>query len=331
MTAAVKCPREDMAPRLSNVTRCHCNTCDDLEVTIAITVVTVSSRTPIPAARVFSMEPNRDLTLLGISNNFGTFRYRFLVGVGSMVLQVQAMGYISQTLPAETLLPSSPLVVREVVLMPGMDMEVGLGGAPLVVRLGTMLSVSAPARSFRTVEGDVYEDVIRFIGNVVTVSNDADRDTIPQVPFVFTDPETQEERYFGMVVGWTLMFVGRSGEPLSNREGMLISVSILPSDEGSLDLLTFDSFLGVWNKTSEMRPAEPLRKKRQNINPVIFEGQSKKTRVVGIWGPHGIGDPPGIWGSTGIWGPLDGDPLEYGNPMGLGIPWNTGGPLLGIW
>lgn len=274
LTAAIVCPLPGMVPRIPNATRCRCNTCDDLEVTIVLTVVAAGSKVPIPAARVFRMETNSDMTMLGISNNFGVFRFREVVGVGSVMLQVQASGYLAQTVPSLELVPTSLMVQREVVLLPGLNIEVGLGGAPLVLRLGSMLSVSAPPRSFRTQDGEVYEDMIRFMGNVVEVGDEAAREAIPQTSFVFTDPATGQEQNFGMLVGMILIFVDGSGRPLTNPNGVQVSVSVMADEEEDMDvvLLTHDPEAGVFVKTTELTPVEPLRRKRQNTSPVIFLG-----------------------------------------------------------
>ena len=246
---------------------------------MTLTVVAMGNRNPIIAARVFRMDTNAELTFLGITNNVGVFRYREAANIGPLVLQVQAAGYIMQsTSPALPIDPSIPSVHREVMLMPSMDMEVGLGGAPLILRLGTMLSISADPRSFIDINGDVYEDVVYFSGNVFDIGDSSAMDTIPRASFEFSDPSTGVLQQFGLLVGMFLEFKDRSGQPLQNPEGIRVSVSV--STGGGSDvfsLVAYDPFLRVWNKTSDLSETQPFRKKRQddgvNRSPVIFEGR----------------------------------------------------------
>lgn len=236
----------------------------------------MGTNNPIVAARIYRMDTNTELTFLGITNNEGHFRYRESANAGSLVLQIQAAGYLTQsTSPALSIVPSIPTVRREIILMPSINIEVGLGGAPLILRLGTMLSISADPRSFIDVNGEVYEDAVFFGGNIFDIGDSSAMDTIPRASFEFRFPDTGVLQRFGMLVGMVLEFTDRSGLPLRNPEGIRVSVSVnTGGDSGDFYLVTYDPFLGVWNMTSELSATEPFRKKRQNNNsPIIFEGR----------------------------------------------------------
>lgn len=267
-------------PRITSVTQCGCVSCDDLEVTVTLVVVAVGTSKPITAARVFRMDSTDGLTLLGITNNFGVFRYRELAGVRTVVFQVQAAGYVTQSMATLHLLPSTPTVRREVVLMPSLSIEVGLGGSPLVLRLGSILSVSASPRSFLDMNGEVYEDMISFNGNVFEVEDEASRSAIPQISFFYTDPQGVE-RLFSMLVGLVLDFVDRFGQRLTNPGGLQVSVSVMNDGSEPMDvfLVSYHPLLDVWTRTSKLFELEPFRRKRQNSNPIIFNGRGEPLGV----------------------------------------------------
>lgn len=267
-----------MAPLMSNITSCGCIGCDDLEVTVTLVVVATRTNAPIAAARVFRLDSNSDPTLLGITNNDGMFHYNDVIGAGPVVYRIQAVGFLSQTTPAIAFVPSHRSVRREVALMSGMDLAVGMGGAPLTLQLGTMLSIHARPNSFVDVGGEVYEDMVIFRGGVVEVDDKAARATIPEAPFQYLHPQTGEVLQFNMFLGLVLDFVDHSGQPLHNPSGLRLTVSIAKGGEQELEVMvmTFDPFLGVWNKTSELNEVEPLRRQRQaDLDPVLFEGEGK--------------------------------------------------------
>lgn len=89
--------------------------CDDIEVTVTLRV---DFNNPIIAARVFRMDSISDITFLGITNNFGTFRYRDVVGASTLVYRITAAGYLTKSTDAIHLEPSQPSVRQEIVLMP---------------------------------------------------------------------------------------------------------------------------------------------------------------------------------------------------------------------
>lgn len=267
----------DIAP-ISNVTRCGCAACDDIEVTIDLSVVAVRSGDPVRAAPVFLMggASSGDLAPIGITDNFGRFRYRESISERVVVLVVRPFGYISPGPITFNLLPSAPRVVRQIVLMPTMEVKVGLGDSPLILHLG-MISVSAPPRAFTDTNGDIYEDQITFRGNVVDIQDEDARAIIPTEAFVYTDPITGEDTIFTMFVGVIVEFVDTSGLPLTGSDDVIISVSV-SSDEtlsnaGDLFIVTFDPLLRRWNRTVNLSPVQGFRRKRQNA--IIFDGRGK--------------------------------------------------------
>ena len=241
-----------------------------------------TENTPIPAAQVLRMEGDV-LTPMGITNNQGKLVFVESVAERTAVYQVRATGYLSQATPVFNLLPSSPRISWEVMLMSSMNVEVGLGGAALSLRLGSMLSVSIPPLAFRDIHGNMYEDVVTFIGNVFDISNEAARPAIPPAGFEFSDPDTGEDVRFGMLVGMQLEFIDKDGLPLVNQDDLQISVSVMDDGDQDLDLslLVYDAFLGQWNKSFSLSPLEPFRKKRQLL-PVLFDGIGNKC-ACGEW------------------------------------------------
>ncbi len=83
--------------------------------------------------------------MLGLTNSMGRFMYTESVGRVTFELKVVAAGYMPyMTLPIR-LQPHRHVIELRVTMIPSINMDVGLGGADIAVRLGPMVSVSAPA------------------------------------------------------------------------------------------------------------------------------------------------------------------------------------------
>jgi hypothetical protein len=254
-----------------------------VEIVVSFKVMSTGSETPIVAARVLRMNSAVDFTFLGVTENFGRFKYREVVSAGPVVYRILATGYLPHTTAAVDLLPSHPQVMREIVLVPSMNMQVGLGGAPLILRLGAMLSVSAQPNSFIDVDGEVYNDMVTFRGGVTEIDDDDARAAIPEGTFEYRDPTTGEIRRFDMFVGVFLDFVDQSGQSLRNPSGLRLTVSLLVGEiDLNVMLMTYDPFLGMWNKTSELNAVESFKKRQVDTRPVAYAGPGMES-YCSIW------------------------------------------------
>lgn len=142
----VVCPEGVVPPILANTTMCGCGVCDDVSVQVHVTVVNRDTDEPISAAMVLRNDGGEDsFNLLGVTNHHGRYMYTERVGRVYLELKVVAADYMPQmTLPMR-LQPHRHVIELRIVMIPTMNMNVGLGGSDIVVRLGTMATVSAPA------------------------------------------------------------------------------------------------------------------------------------------------------------------------------------------
>lgn len=272
----IQCNMSMMVPELINVTSCGCTGCDDIRIIIDITVVAMRTLDPIPAARVYLVNGTsaNDLFFIGITNNFGQFRFRESVSARTVVLMVQAAGYLVRTSNPFNLQPSISRVSQQVVLMPSMEVAVGVGGSTLNVRLGSMLAVTAPPNSFMTADGEFYEGQVIFRGNVVEVGDEAALSMLPSTDFVYTDPTTGQLVRFGMIVGLQLTFEDSSQMRLTIVRDLDISVSITGGG-GNLQpsIVTYDPLTGKFSKAADLTAVQPLRRKRQQpTSPIVYIG-----------------------------------------------------------
>ena len=83
---------------IQNATRCGCTSCDDIEVTVQITVESIRDNVPIPAAQILRMDVGSNGSqLLGITLNNGQFVFQEPLGTRSMTVQIQAPNFLVQT------------------------------------------------------------------------------------------------------------------------------------------------------------------------------------------------------------------------------------------
>lgn len=212
--SGIQCSQGTALTGFRNATSCGCGSCDDIEVTITLTVEAMRTNEPIPAAQIFRVNgpaSNNDLTFIGITDNSGRFRHRESVVERSVVFRVQAPGYLAQLTPPFNLQPSQMQLSHGLVLMPSMHIQAGMGDSPFNLRLGNMISLSAPAGAFRDANGDVYRDMVVFTGGVVNVGDDEELATVPFASFYYSDPESGDQSPFSMLTAIVIIFEDPSG------------------------------------------------------------------------------------------------------------------------
>ena len=274
----VVCPQDSTLSGLSTVTACGCTACDDIEVTISLSVQVMRSYLPIAAAQIFRVNgavSDNDFTFIGITDNMGRFHHRVLAAERTAVLRVQVPGYVPQFTPPFNLRPDTERVGHTVVMMPSVEIAVGMGDSPVDLQLGDMLSITAPPDSFTDMDGQVYRDLVILEGCVVDILDDAEAATIPSSSFVYFDPSAGDQPlYFAALLAWVFSFQDPSGLPLQISHlniSVAMAMDTLPED---LLMLTFDpSALGGWVKSGVLSAQEESkRKKRQSGAPIIFDG-----------------------------------------------------------
>ena len=150
-----------------NATRCGCTSCDDIDATVQVTVLSTEDNTPIPAAQIRRSD---SMELLGITLNNGQFVFREPIGTRNITIAVQAPDFLTRNVPINLENGLGRQVIAVTVLLnPLLVLQVGFGGAAVTVRLGPA-AVSASAGAFRTNESGqmlVYEDLVTFQGVVM--------------------------------------------------------------------------------------------------------------------------------------------------------------------
>ena len=141
----VVCPEGYPTPQVKISTLCGCTVCDDLNVYIHLTIVNRETDAPIPAALVLRNEGSETLTLLGITNNNGHYKFNEPVATYSLALKIVASGFIPQLVSPMRLFPDKKVIRMKIVMIPHMSVQLGLGGSALTLRLGSMAAVTAPA------------------------------------------------------------------------------------------------------------------------------------------------------------------------------------------
>lgn len=278
----IVCPQDTVLTGMTNVTACGCTACDDIQVTVSLTVLAMRSNDPVAAAQVFRVTSDNDLVFVGITNNLGYFFIREFATTRSVVLRVQAPGYIPQLTPPFNLRPNVDTLGHTVVLMPSMDIPCGMGDSPLDLQLGDMLTLRAPAGSFTTMDGEPYGDMVMFNGGVVNVLDEYEVATIPSSTFMYLDPVTGEEVNFGALVGTYIQFSDKSGMPLQAAD-LEVGVTI-PAPDGGMPEIFFVAFdpKSGWVKGGDLNASETARKKRQTNPPVFFIGRSEFTLQINV-------------------------------------------------
>ncbi len=231
---------------------CICATCDDIVVTVRLTVVSSANNDPIPAAQIFETTSNN---MLGLTLNDGTFRFNEPLETRALSLLVQASLFVDKMIDVQLMTSPSPLEVR-VVLTPRSLVALGLGGSSVILRLGDTLAISAPPQSFSTMDGETYLDLVMFSGMFMSAEEDID---LPNGTGRFF---TNDNQTFRVMEVFLLDFRDTEGDEL-NATNLRITLS---SDVGvTLFLVAFVD--GEWVITGTFTQIDAKRKKRQ---PVIL-------------------------------------------------------------
>lgn len=268
----VTCPEGiDSLPQ--NASSCGCSVCDSIVIEISLSVEVMTSRDPVRAAPVFRVESSGEMTQLGITDNFGRFHHSEMAEARTVDLRVQAPGFFprEETL---NLLPNTTSVPLTLVLMPIIEIPMGVGASPLNLRLGPVLSISTPPNAFINSDGEIHQTLVVFQGNMIKIEDGDAMEVLPNNNFTLFD-QTGAERRFGVLMGFVAQFVDESGRVLQQREGFSLSVSVTSVDLELL-LLAYNSSGDSWDVISELAPAAGTAVvKRQTATAVEFNGISK--------------------------------------------------------
>ena len=262
-------------PQISSALHCGCELCHDIPVKITLNVQHRDSQEPVAAAQLYRKNRN-DLQLLGLTDNFGRFIHLDVVGSRQITFHIVAPNFIPVTLESLTLHPDRPQITITVNLIPLMNLDVGLGGSPITIRLGTMAAVSAPPSAFTMMDtNETYNDLVTFRGTVMTSSDNSEFIGVPGNSFMGMNEETNEMEQYGVLLVAYLQFQGIDGEALSSDQ-LRLGVSVQNSDGNlpPLFLLYYNNDKGYWVNLGPFSPIEPFRKKRQSdppASPVFLE------------------------------------------------------------
>ena len=261
---------------VQNATRCGCTSCDDIPVTVQITVVSVRDNTPIPAAQILRMGVrSNESQLLGITLNNGQLVFQEPLGTRSITIQIQAPNFLERT---QTILlqPGRMVISITVALNPLLVLQFGLGGA-VTLRLG-QAAVSIPAGAFHPMNApnQTYEDIVTFRGVFMDTQDDSGLAGLPATTFEYRRDNGIMERFSTFLVTF-LNFEDVNGEPLM-VDSLSMTVSV-PDDGASSNnnfyLVVYNETTNTWTRTSNFSVVNiPGVQKRQANNIRVVEDQS---------------------------------------------------------
>ena len=259
-----------------NATRCGCTSCNDIDATVQVTVLSAEDNTPIPAAQIRRSE---SMELLGITLTTGQFVFREPLGTRNINISVQApdfrpVGNIPISLENGL---GHQLITVTVLMNPLLGLQVGFGGAPVTVRLGPA-AVSASAGAF-SVNGtnEVYEDLVMFAG--VVMDMDTGLAGLPSTTFEYVG-ENGTMVQFGSVLVALLSFQDTEGQPLT-ANGLRMTITLPDNDGTLLDnevfLVLYDEDTDTWTRRSNFRVLDipGVQKRQQNLmQSVVLEDEN---------------------------------------------------------
>ena len=142
----IVCPEGVATPTVTNTTECGCGSCDDLSIQVHVTITNRDTNEAIPAALVLRVEDGPDsVNYLGLTSKHGQLMFTESIGRQYLEIKVLAAGYVPYMTMPMKLHPHKRVLRVGVVMIPSMNMDVGLGGSEIILRLGAIASVSAPA------------------------------------------------------------------------------------------------------------------------------------------------------------------------------------------
>lgn len=152
----------ELAPILTvNATICGCSVCDDLFITVRVTVANAENNEEvISGAQIFNISDDSSPIFLGVTAN-GQLEFVQPFDLNSITLQVLAANFLTTNMTVN--LGPGPIQVT-VLLTPLVVIEVGLGNSALTVRLGSNAAVSTPANSFVSGDGTPYDELVMYEG-----------------------------------------------------------------------------------------------------------------------------------------------------------------------
>ena len=257
-----------------NATRCGCTSCDDIDATVQVTVLSTEDNTPIPAAQIRRSD---SMELLGITLNNGQFVFREPIGTRNITIAVQAPDFLTRNLPINLENGLGRQVIAVTVLLNSLlVLQVGFGGAAVTVRLGPA-AVSASAGAFRTNESGqmlVYEDLVTFQGVVMDMQTGLAG--LPSTRFEYAD-ENGTMVQFGSVLVTFLSFQDVNGDPLT-AEGLRMAIT-LPDDDGTLldneiFLVVYDEATDTWTRTSDFQVVDIPGVQKRQVSTTVLEDEN---------------------------------------------------------
>ena len=260
------CTSTEILPQADRIndTRCGCSVCDDIPITVIVTVVSSLDDSTITAAQIFNDDTD---AYLGITIADGTFTFKEVHGTEVLQLRVQAPNFMERNMDVPISVEEPVRLVR-IVLNPITIIPIGLGASALTLRLGGEAAVAAPAFAFTTSNGDVYEDLVSFNG---MFADPADGD-IPGLPESAGQFITSDGTAFGVTLAMFLRFVDTDMSDLS-AQNLSIAVSAEPGAD--IFLFFYNATSGEWEMASAFTPSDISRRKRQTGDTIaIFEADN---------------------------------------------------------
>ena len=266
----------DMTFSIQNATHCGCTSCDDVEATVQVTVLSARNNTPIPAAQILRVETDSmKAQLLGITLNNGQFVFREPLRTQSMTIRLQAPDFLAQTHKI-SLQPGHRMLTITIFLNPLVVSQIGMGGSAVTVRLGRVV-MSAPARSFHPMNApdQIYQDLITFRGVVMDSHDNNSLAGLPATSFEFSTENGMKQ--FATSVVTFITFEDVNGAPLM-VDGLSMDVSF-PNDgtlpASNIFLVVYNETTNAWSRKSDFKVVNvPGVQKRQESNIIVVEDQS---------------------------------------------------------
>ena len=253
---------ERLTPLIFNTTDCGCRACDDIEVVVSLTVVTGSARDPVIAAQVYSVDRVGDRRLLGITGNKGQFSYRVQVEMGSMMLSVQAPGYMRHNTNRIRLLPNVPVVTREIGLIRTTRMTFDNTDTLTSIPLNPFTSISVLPNGFMTPDGEPYTGTVVYEGIFLDTDSSDFITAVPKPSFEYRD-SNGTVRHFGVLYGFMGSFSDVDGEKLNVTSGVRVSLVIEDTQDVDIFILNFQDNDDMYEPVGNITRIQSSRKKRQ--------------------------------------------------------------------